>query len=66
KRAQPKDDSFRVGMKPIADSDGDLDLLSVGRRDGGQWLGTCCGGPSGQWDQARGFAFVVSQVSPQN
>ena len=66
KRAQPKDDSFRVGMKPIADSGDDLSLLRVSRRDGGQWLGTCCGGPSSQWNQTSGFAFVVSQVSPQN
>jgi len=66
KRAQPKDDSFRVGMKPIADSGGDLLLLCV-RRDGdGQWLNAYYDNPSSQWRQTYGFAFVVSQVSPQN
>jgi len=49
--------------EPIKDSDGDLHVLSVHRRDNGQWLNTYYDDPGGQWGQAGGFAFVVSQVS---
>jgi len=51
--------------EPIKDSDGGLSLLGVCRGGDGQWLVACCGNPGSRWDQTDGFAFVVSQVSPQ-
>ena len=52
--------------EPIKDSDGDLDLLGVVRGDDGSWLYTDYGNPGHVWDRGGGFAFVVSQVGPQN
>ncbi|MBP9701418.1 MAG: hypothetical protein KBD47_00360 [Candidatus Pacebacteria bacterium] len=52
--------------EPIKDSDGDPSLLGAGRRDASRWLRACYGEPDFRWRRGRGFAFVVSQVGPQN
>ena len=52
--------------EPIKDSDGDLLLLGARRGDGGRWLNAYCGSPDRRWGRDDGFAFVLSQVSPQN
>lgn len=52
--------------EPINDSDGDPGLLRANRGDGGCWLGACYDSPDRRWRREGGFAFVVSQVSPQN
>jgi hypothetical protein len=51
--------------EPIKDSDGDLGLLDAGRHGDGPWLGADDGRPGHRWRRGHGFAFVVSQVSPQ-
>jgi hypothetical protein len=52
--------------EPIKDSGGDPDLLSADRDGDGRWLGAYCDEPGSGWDRGGGFAFVVSQVGPQN
>ena len=50
-----------VMHEPIKDADGDLELLSVHRDLGGQWLGANCGGPDYGWYREGGFAFSAQQ-----
>ena len=53
--------------EPIKDSGGGPSLLGADRYDGGRWLNACCvDGPGYGWFREDGFAFVVSQVGPQN
>lgn len=52
--------------EPIKDSDGDPRLLFADRRDGGRWLDAFYDEPGDGWGRDGGFAFVVSQVGPQN
>lgn len=52
--------------EPIKDSVGDPGLLLANRGGGGRWLGACCDEPGSGWGREGGFAFVVSQVGPQN
>ncbi len=52
--------------EPIKDSDGGPVLLGAGRFGDGRWLGAYYGGPGDGWNCEGGFAFVVSQVGPQN
>lgn len=52
--------------EPIKDSDGDPSLLSAHRSGDGRWLGAYYGESDCRWDREDGFAFVVSQVGPQN
>ena len=49
--------------EPIKDSDGDPDLLSADRNDGGRWLFAYYDEPGLRWNREDGFAFAVSQVS---
>jgi hypothetical protein len=51
---------------PIKDSDGDPYLLDAYRVDDGRWLDTFYDFPGLRWSRPYGFAFAVSQVSPQN
>ncbi|MCC6290781.1 hypothetical protein IT398_01810 [Candidatus Nomurabacteria bacterium] len=51
--------------EPITDSDGDPYLLYSCRLAGGRWLFAHYFRPDVEWDAPGGFAFVVSQVSPQ-
>lgn len=52
--------------EPIKDSGSGPDLLNANRYGDGRWLDACCDGPDAGWDRDDGFAFVVSQVNPQN
>ena len=52
--------------EPIKDSDGDPRLLLADRSDDGRRLFACYGSPGHGWSRGNGFAFVVSQVGPQN
>ena len=52
--------------EPINDSVGVPDLLSACRSGDGRWLFAFFGNPGAGWDCDFGFAFAVSQVSPQN
>lgn len=52
--------------EPINDSDGNPHLLHAYRNDDGRWLSAYDGGPDDGWGRGGGFAFAVSQVSPQN
>lgn len=52
--------------EPIKDSDGDQRLLSARRIDDGRWLHAFYDDPGNGWPREGGFAFVVSQVGPQN
>lgn len=47
-----------VMHEPIEDSDGNPGLLSVRRRDGGQWLYTYSDDPDDGWFRGSGFVFV--------
>jgi len=49
--------------EPIKDSGGDPTLLNASRLGDGSWLDARYAYPGSEWDRARGFAFVVSQVS---
>lgn len=52
--------------EPIKDSVGDPSLLRAGRSVDGRWLNAYCDKPDDRWNRESGFAFVVSQVGPQN
>jgi hypothetical protein len=52
--------------EPIKDSDGDPRLLSADRDDDGRWLSAYYDGLVGKWGRGSGFAFALSQVSPQD
>ncbi len=52
--------------EPIKDSGGDPFLLYAYRDGDGRWLGACYDRPGNGWVRGHGFAFVVSQVGPQN
>lgn len=52
--------------EPIVDSKGDSRLLFSDHAGGDRYLGANNGRPSVYWNFSGGFAFVVSQVIPQN
>ncbi len=52
--------------EPINVSVGSPRLLGASRGVGGRWLNAYYGSPGNGWDSSNGFAFAVSQVSPQN
>ncbi|MDP2704519.1 MAG: hypothetical protein Q8P01_04910 [bacterium] len=52
--------------EPINDPGGDPLLLRANRHGDGRWLGACGGRPDVGWRRGIGFAFAVSQVSPQH
>lgn len=56
---------YIVAMHEPIKSGGDPRLLA-GRRDGGCWLRADYDKPDYWWYRERGFAFVVSQVGPQD
>jgi len=55
-----------VMHEPINVSGGDPGLLCARRSGGGRWLSAYYDEPGGRWSREDGFAFVVSQVGPQN
>ncbi|MBI4136115.1 MAG: hypothetical protein HY481_00980 [Candidatus Vogelbacteria bacterium] len=52
--------------EPIKDSGGGPSLLFASRRGDGHWLDVFFDEPVHGWRRDFGFAFVVSQVDPQN
>lgn len=55
---QPFGEWVWVGMDPVADSGGDLDVFRVGRRGDGRWLRTRWFDPLGAWPGDGQFVFV--------
>ncbi len=55
-----------VMHEPINDSDGAPYLLGADRGGDGRGLSAFCVEPDSRWDRGYGFAFAVSQVSPQD
>ena len=47
-----------IGMEPITDSDGNLDVFSVRRNDSGLWLFSYWGSPDGFWGPDYLWVFV--------
>lgn len=56
-RDQPKDEWLRIAMKPIADSDGGLDVFIVGCDDGGLCLRASWFDPQGVWGPDHLWVF---------
>ena len=57
---QPKGEWLLVGMEPITDSDGDLEVFRVGRSDDGELcLGGSSGDPDDFWYGGYRFVFVL-------
>ena len=56
---QPKGEWLVVGMEPITDSGGDLELFGVERGDSGLWLSSCFDDPGGVWSSDDRFAFSL-------
>jgi hypothetical protein len=54
---QPMDEWVRIGMKQIADSDGDPDVFGLGRSSGGLWLDDDWAEPADGWLPDRSFVF---------
>jgi len=52
--------------KAIKTSGGRSGLLGVSRGGDGRWLSAYYAYPGGRWDLETGFAFVVSQASPES
>jgi hypothetical protein len=59
---QPNGEWLIVAMKPITDSDDDLELFVVERDDFGLWLYIDYGYSDNFWDSSNRFAFVLPQV----
>lgn len=57
-RDQPNGEWLLIGMKPIADSDGYLDVFYVGRPYGDLWLSSDRGSPDCFWDGSTRWVFV--------
>ncbi len=56
---QPMDDWFYVGMKPIADSDGDPYVFLLSRSVGGLWLSYRWAVPDDEWNPEYEFVFSL-------
>jgi hypothetical protein len=54
---QPKGEWLRIAMEPITDSDGNLDLFSVGRGGGDLWLSGNDSNSDRFWDASSRFVF---------
>jgi len=54
---QPNNEWLLIGMKPIADSDGDLGVFCVRRGDSELWLGSGWSHPGGVWDPGSRWVF---------
>lgn len=55
---QPLNEWMVMGMEPIANSDGSLDVFSVVHDDGGQWLRSDYGYPGGLWYPGNRWVFA--------
>lgn len=56
-RDQPNGEWVLIGMEPIADSGGDLDVFSVERDDSELWLDSDWGYPDDFWDADDRWVF---------
>lgn len=54
---QPLNEWVRIGMKQIADSDGDPSVFSLGRRGDGLWLDDDWARPGSEWITGHEFVF---------
>ena len=54
---QPNNEWLLIGMKPIADSVGDLSVFGVKRSDSGLWLSSLWGRPGGVWNPGSRWVF---------
>lgn len=54
---QPLNEWLRMGMKQIADRDGNPNVFSVVRDGGGSWLNAALAGPSDRWILEDRFVF---------
>jgi hypothetical protein len=54
---QPLNEWVRIGMKQIADSGGRPGVFSLGRDDGGLWLGSIWAAPDDEWRPGSKFVF---------
>jgi hypothetical protein len=54
---QPLNEWVRIGMKQIADSGGRPGVFSLGRDDGGLWLGSIWAKPDDEWRPGSKFVF---------
>lgn len=57
---QPMDEWLLIGMKPIAGSDGGLDVFTLGRRVGGLWLRSRWATLDDRWGPKSEFVFGLS------
>lgn len=55
---QPKGGWLRIGMEPITDSDGGLNVFGVGHDSVGRWLHGINGHPDIEWCGGNRFVFV--------
>ena len=56
---QPNGEWLLIGMEPVADSDGDLNVFGVRRHDSGRWLDGHWGGPGHVWDAGYRWLFCL-------
>ncbi|MFH1088418.1 MAG: hypothetical protein V1719_01085, partial [Patescibacteria group bacterium] len=54
---QPNGEWIFIGMEPITDSDGDLNVFCVARADSDQWLLTDCADPDSVWRSSFRWVF---------
>jgi len=52
-----------IGMKPIADSDGDLDVFYVKRNDSELWLNSDWSNPGNVWNPGSQWVFRLPRNS---
>lgn len=52
---------MQIGMDPIAYSDGNLHVFSVGHNDDGRWLHSNSGNPGSRWDADDRWVFARSK-----
>ncbi len=55
---QPMNEWLLIGMEPITDSVGSLEVFYVERDGGGRWLSSYCDGADGVWHGAYRWVFV--------
>ncbi len=59
---QPMGEWFSIGMKPIADQDGNPYVFFLERNTGGLWLHGHFANPDDEWDPKDGLCFQSQQV----
>ncbi len=59
---RPMGEWFRIGMKQIADRDGDPNVFYLGRLGDGLWLGGGWEDPGYRWNPGAGFVFRLRKL----